>query len=96
MQQFFGRVLMVVALLGIYLIPVAASACPNCKQAVASQKDQGLADGLNYTILGMIGLPFLLAGTVGAVTIRAYRRQGNDSRPGSNASPDDRGNGSLG
>lgn len=63
------------AVLALHFIPAALSACPNCSEAIGSQKDTGLADGLNYTILAMIGLPFLVVGTVAAITLRAYMRR---------------------
>lgn len=67
-----------VAALIIFVAQLAATAmlaCPNCKEALASQEGQGLADGLNYTVLGMVSLPFLLVGTVAAVIIRAYTKR---------------------
>lgn len=72
-----GWLAVVVMALATVLAPAAATACPNCKEAVAEQDEQGLADGFNYTVLGMVSLPFLVVGTVAAVTIRAYTRRSN-------------------
>lgn len=76
-QSVAGWLAVAVMALATGLAPAAALACPNCKEAVAEQEEQGLADGLNYTVLGMVSLPFLVVGTVAAVTIRAYTRRSN-------------------
>ena len=54
-----------------------ASACPNCKEAVAEQPGEDatrLRDGYFYSILFMIGMPFLLFGTGVVMVVRAVRR----------------------
>lgn len=73
--QLAGLLAVGMVTLATVLAPAAAIACPNCKEAVAEQEEQGLADGFNYTVLGMVSLPFLVVGTVAAVTIRAYTRR---------------------
>jgi hypothetical protein len=52
------------------------SACPNCKEALANQTGEGarLKDGYYYSILFMIGMPFLMLGTGAFFVVRAVRR----------------------
>lgn len=54
-----------------------AHACPNCKEAVASQPEEvaNMASGYNWSILLMIGVPFTLFGT-GAFVVRRAARLG--------------------
>ncbi len=53
-----------------------ASACPNCKEAVASgsPEAQGLADGYNWSILFMLGVPASLFSAGGVAIRRAVKR----------------------
>ena len=53
-----------------------ASACPNCKEAVANQDDDAarLADGYSWSILVMMAMPFTLLGTGSYLIARAVRR----------------------
>lgn len=53
-----------------------ASACPNCKEAVAAQPKEagGLASGYNWSILFMIATPFTLLGTGVFLVKRAAAR----------------------
>jgi hypothetical protein len=53
-----------------------ATACPNCKEAVAEQPDEAgrLREGYSYSILVMLGMPFLLLGTGAFFLARAVRR----------------------
>ncbi len=63
--------------LGLALIaPATASACPNCKEAVANQDGEAmrLADGYSYSILLMMAMPFTLFGTGAFFVARAVRR----------------------
>jgi hypothetical protein len=55
-----------------------ASACPNCKEALASQTGEAakLKDGYFYSILFMMGMPFLLLGTGAFLVVRAVKRGG--------------------
>lgn len=52
-------------------------ACPNCKEAVAANQGeaQGMADGYNWSILFMLGVPASLLGA-GGVAIRRAVKQG--------------------
>jgi hypothetical protein len=52
-----------------------AHACPNCKEALASQTGEGakLKDGYYYSILLMMAMPFTLLGTGAFLVVRAVR-----------------------
>jgi hypothetical protein len=53
-----------------------ASACPNCKEAVASQPSDvaNMANGYNYSVLFMLSMPLTLLGTGAFAVARAVRR----------------------
>ena len=53
-----------------------ASACPNCKEAVANQDGDAsrLADGYSRSILLMMAMPFMLLGTGTWLVTRAVKR----------------------
>lgn len=54
-----------------------ASACPNCKEAVAAQKPeeaQRLKSGYFYSILLMVSMPFAILGTGAFFIARAVKR----------------------
>ncbi|MFM8893723.1 MAG: hypothetical protein ACKOTB_19300 [Planctomycetia bacterium] len=57
-----------------------AVACPNCKDAVATADPEGMnvARGYFYSILLMLAMPFLLAGSFGIYVWREMRRQRAD------------------
>lgn len=69
--------------LGLFLAALswapAAQACPNCKEAIASAGDVEDDDPLrearayNYSIYFMVGMPYLLLGTVGFFIYRGLR-----------------------
>jgi hypothetical protein len=54
----------------------AATACPNCKEAVSAQPSEvaGMARGYNYSVVFMVSMPFLLLGTGGLMVARAVKR----------------------
>ncbi len=56
----------------------SASACPNCKEAVANQTgDQAnVARGYNYSVMFMVSMPFTLLGTGAFMVVRTARRGG--------------------
>ncbi len=58
------------------LLPSAANACPNCKEAVASQPEQAerISSGYSYSILFMVAMPFALFGTGALMIARAVRK----------------------
>jgi hypothetical protein len=60
-----------------------AVACPNCKDAVATADPEGMnvARGYFYSILLMLAMPFLLAGSFGVYVWREMRRQRPDVEP---------------
>jgi hypothetical protein len=60
-----------------------ASACPNCKEAVAAQDDiaaqEGtqttfMKNGYNYSVLFMMAMPFVLLGAGAFMVARAVKR----------------------
>ncbi len=53
-----------------------ATACPNCKEAVAAQPSEQAAmkDGYNYSVLFMMAMPFTLLGTGALMVTRAVKR----------------------
>jgi hypothetical protein len=53
-----------------------ATACPNCKEAVAAQPSEvaGMARGYNYSVLFMVSMPFALLGTGAFFVARAAKR----------------------
>jgi hypothetical protein len=58
----------------VLLLAMPAAACPLCDGTIAQENSSGLGDGMSYSTLGLIGMPFLLFGTVAGIVIRAYRR----------------------
>jgi hypothetical protein len=70
-------VLLIALALGDLLLPAGvASACPNCKEAMAEQKGDAarLKDGYYYSILLMMAMPFALLGTGAFFVVRAVKR----------------------
>jgi hypothetical protein len=65
--------------LALVLLVVAfsspASACPNCKEAVSAQPEEvaKVAQGYNWSILLMLGMPVTLLGTGAFLVRRAVR-----------------------
>ena len=67
------------ASLGICLaLASSAQACPNCKEAVASQGGDAarLANGYSWSILLMMAMPFTLLGTGAFMVSRVVKRGG--------------------
>jgi uncharacterized membrane protein len=66
----------VLALAVVLLLVGEVSACPNCKEAMAAQTGDAarLKDGYYYSILFMMGMPFLLLGTGALMVVRAVKR----------------------
>ncbi|MHC5541994.1 hypothetical protein ACYOEI_27555 [Singulisphaera rosea] len=69
----FGRVLR--ALVVVAALSQVASACPNCKEAVAAQPSEvaGMQAGYNWSVLFMIAVPFTLMGTGSFMVARAVK-----------------------
>jgi hypothetical protein len=63
-------------LCSILSFPAPASACPNCKEAVAAQPGEAarLKNGYYYSIIFMVSMPFLLLGTGTLLVVRAVKR----------------------
>ena len=53
-----------------------ASACPNCKEAVAAQPEEvaQMKNGYNYSVLFMIAMPFSLLSLGSFMVVRAAKR----------------------
>ncbi|HWE37011.1 MAG TPA: hypothetical protein VG406_10630 [Isosphaeraceae bacterium] len=71
------RILVALALAVALGSGMIASACPNCKEAVAEQGDgqaARLRDGYAWSIILMVSAPFSLIGAGGFVVARAARR----------------------
>ena len=69
-------VLLLVFLAVAVLFSSVALACPNCKNTLAQNDSQqrNLAAGYYYSILFMLSMPFLIAGTFGGCMYLAVRR----------------------
>ena len=53
-----------------------ASACPNCKEAVAAQPEEAanMARGYNLSVLFMVSMPFTLLGAGALMVARGVKR----------------------
>jgi hypothetical protein len=62
--------------LSLTLLASDASACPNCKEAVAAQPAEmaGMARGYNMSVLFMLAVPMTLLGTGAFAVARAVKR----------------------
>jgi uncharacterized paraquat-inducible protein A len=58
------------------LLAAPASACPNCKEAVAAQPEEvaQMKNGYNYSVLFMMAMPFSLLGLGSFMVVRAAKR----------------------
>lgn len=75
MRQVFR--LPAVLVLSVWLaLATEASACPNCKEAVAAQPSEmaSMATGYNYSVMFMMCMPFTLLGTGAFMVARAVKR----------------------
>ena len=72
----FKRFVAATSLLAVLAACPAARACPNCKEALASQTGEGakLKDGYFYSILFMMAMPFALVGTGTYCVVRAVKK----------------------
>jgi hypothetical protein len=75
MRRFRGPLLSLTLVLGFWPA-VDATACPNCKEAVAAQPSEILHQGAgyNWSVLLMLAMPFTLLGTGGLMVARAVKR----------------------
>jgi hypothetical protein len=53
-----------------------ASACPNCKEAVAAQPEDvaEMKNGYNYSVMFMLAMPFSLLSVGSFMVVRAAKR----------------------
>jgi hypothetical protein len=75
------RLLLALTLTLTLVLPSAVSACPNCKEAVATETGgqangtaQKLSQGYAYSIMLMMGMPLALLGTGAFLVTRAVKR----------------------
>jgi hypothetical protein len=70
-MRFIHSRLLVLAAVFLFAMANQASACPNCKEAVSAQPAEvaNMAQGYNWSIMLMLGVPLTLAGT-GAFMVR--------------------------
>ena len=77
----------ILLLLTALLLPAAAAACPDCKDAASDAETPGgsanLGRGFYWSILLMLAAPFSIIGTVGFLILRSRRRQARQVLPGS-------------
>ncbi len=86
-RLFESRVGLVLIALTLFLVlNSVAAACPNCKEAMEKQDPThgGMVKGYFYSILFMMGTPYLVLGTFCAamyVRVRRARRTGKPNSP---------------
>lgn len=70
------RLVLILAAAALLLPAASASACPNCKEALAAQTGDAarLKDGYYYSIVLMIAMPFTLLGAGAFFVARAVKR----------------------
>ena len=70
------QALLALALLGSPGLAGSATACPNCKEAVAAQPEDAanVASGYNWSVLFMVGMPFTLLGTGALFIARGVKK----------------------
>jgi hypothetical protein len=76
--------LLALSLIVALVIAGPATACPMCKDALARSRDvpadptqvdaSRLGEGISYSILFMMAMPFVVAGAGGLAVVRAVRR----------------------
>jgi heme/copper-type cytochrome/quinol oxidase subunit 2 len=70
-----NRITSVVTFLTLAAVPAFAMACPNCKDALATDPDAAnLARGLYYSILFMLAMPCLILTGLGSLFYLEIRR----------------------
>ena len=64
------------ALAAVFAVTSLACACPTCGDAVGESdpSGEGLAKGLNYSILFMMSMPYLIFGAFGLVAYRKVKQ----------------------
>ena len=51
-----------------------ADACPNCKDGIANGNNLNLVRGYFWSIVFMMGMPFLLLGSIGTYFVVLHRK----------------------
>jgi hypothetical protein len=71
-----ARRLSILAVVFVGLLSARASACPNCKEALAAQDGDAarLSQGFNYSVLFMLAVPFTLLSAGAFSVVRAVKR----------------------
>ena len=75
-EAVFMRSGVLAALFVLLVLANPTSACPNCKEAVASQPADvaNTARGYNWSVMFMVSMPFTLLGTGAFAVVRAAKR----------------------
>jgi p-aminobenzoyl-glutamate transporter AbgT len=79
-RKLISRAIVTVSLVVVVAIMLGsatvASACPSCQEALASDTTQGnFANGIYYSILFMMSMPFAIVGTFAGFAYRAVKRE---------------------
>jgi heme/copper-type cytochrome/quinol oxidase subunit 2 len=72
----FRWVVAAIVLALVLLIATVAAACPTCKEGLAQNDPQGkaMAAGINYSIIFMMSMPYIVLGTFGSLAYVSIRR----------------------
>ncbi len=73
------KILVLVIVSIVMAVSQVVLACPGCTEEIAKPETAGLADGLSYTVVGMVSMPFLLFAVVGGIVFQAYRKRNRSS-----------------
>jgi hypothetical protein len=75
-QRKHFRCVLLIALALVLVFASVASACPNCKEALAANdpEQSGIVKGYFYSILFMMGMPFAFLGCFSAYMYRQVLR----------------------
>ena len=82
-----------IAMIGPLLFPQLAWACPNCKEALANDAQQGgdLVQGFFWSILFMMSMPFAILGTFSGYMYYEVRKARGSRREETSSPPTDEG-----
>lgn len=68
--------LLSVLFVGVFQIPAQAQTCAMCRSSIENSPDmKALAPNINRGILFLMGVPYVLFGTIGFVVYRGYRKK---------------------
>jgi hypothetical protein len=72
--------LLSVLVIGFFQIPAQAQTCAMCRAAIENSPDiKAMAPNINRGILFLMGVPYVLFGTIGIVVYRAHRKKKADA-----------------